>query len=121
MEMRDEVLSRVGAQDMDIIGYHVVDLDGVEFCWENDQLNVHVVFRPGIDTPFSSSTFYDFRLCSMVQNPILMDKEQCKENSPPPTTPVSEIPTQPTVLMRGCPIRTRIENVPDYVYRKLFE
>ena len=31
MEMRDEVLSSVGAQDMDKSGYQVSDLDDVEF------------------------------------------------------------------------------------------
>ena len=34
-EMRDEVLSSVGAWDMDTSGYQVsVDLDDVEFYWE---------------------------------------------------------------------------------------
>ena len=35
MEMKDEVLSSVGAQDMDTSGYQVSDLDNVEFQWEN--------------------------------------------------------------------------------------
>ena len=34
--MRDEVLSSVGAQDMDTSGYHVSDLDDVDFYWEID-------------------------------------------------------------------------------------
>ena len=38
MEMRDEVLSSVGAQDMETSGYQVSELDDVEFHWENDQL-----------------------------------------------------------------------------------
>ena len=50
--MRDEVLSSVGAKDMDTTGYQVSDLDDVEFCWENGQLNVHAILRQGIDTPF---------------------------------------------------------------------
>ena len=52
MEMRDEVLSGVGPQDMDTSGYQVSDLDDVESYWENDQLDADAVFRPGIDTPF---------------------------------------------------------------------
>ena len=38
MEMRDEVLSSVGAQDMETSGYQVSELDDVEFHWEYDQL-----------------------------------------------------------------------------------
>ena len=57
-ETRDEVLSHVGAQDMDTSEYQVsADLDDVEFYWENDQLDMDAVFRPGIDTPFSPTSF----------------------------------------------------------------
>ena len=34
IEMRDEVISSVGAQDMDTSGYRLSDLDDVEFYWE---------------------------------------------------------------------------------------
>ena len=44
MEMRDQVLSSVVAQDMDTSGYQVSDLDDVEFYWGNDQLDVDAVF-----------------------------------------------------------------------------
>ena len=37
MEMKDEVLSSVGAQDLDTMGYQVSDLDDVEFYWEEKQ------------------------------------------------------------------------------------
>ena len=38
-EMRDEVVSSVGAQDMDTSGYQVsADLEDVEFYWEIDQV-----------------------------------------------------------------------------------
>ena len=43
--MRDEVLSSVGAKDMDTRGYQVSDLDDVDFYWEKNQLNVDAVFR----------------------------------------------------------------------------
>ena len=49
MEMRDKVLSSVGAQDSKNSGYQVSDLDDVEFYWENDQLDVDAVFRAGLD------------------------------------------------------------------------
>ena len=60
-EMRDEVLSRVGAQEgLNTIGYQVsAYLDDVEFYGKNDQLDVHAVFRPAIDTPLSPTAFDD--------------------------------------------------------------
>ena len=50
-EMREEVLSSVGAQVKDTSSYQVSDLEDVEFNWENSQLNMDEVLRPGIDTP----------------------------------------------------------------------
>ena len=95
-EMRDEVISSVGAQEgSDTSGYQVsVDLDDVEFCWENNQLDVDAVFRPGFDTPFSPTAFHDLEMnLHSAENPILLDEEECKEDSPPPPiTPVSERP-----------------------------
>ena len=123
MEMRDEVPSSVGAQDMDTSGYQVSDLDDFEFYCENNELDIDAVFRPGVGIPFSPSTFNDFEMGSRAENPILVDEERGKNSPPPldPTTPVSEGPTQPPVLMRSRPFGTRIENVSNYVYRKLFE
>ena len=122
-EMRDEVLSSVGAQEgLDTSGYQVsADLDNVEFYWENNQLDVGAVLRPDIDTPFSPTVFDDLKMGSSAENPILLDEEEDKENSPPTTTtPVSERPTRPAALLRTRSFGTRIENVPDYVFRKLF-
>ena len=53
MELRDEVLSSVGAQDLDTSSYQVSDLENIEFNWENSQLEMDAVFRTGIDTSFS--------------------------------------------------------------------
>ena len=62
-EMRDEVLSSVGAQDMDTSGHQVsAVLDDVELFWENDQLELDAVFRPGIDTTFSPTAFDDLEI-----------------------------------------------------------
>ena len=58
-EMRDEVLSSVGAQDVDTSSNQVSDLEDIEFNWENLQLELDAVFRPGIDTPLSPTTFDD--------------------------------------------------------------
>ena len=61
MEMRDEVLSSVDAQDKDTNGYQVFLLDDLECYWENDQLDVDAVFRPSIDTPFPLHLLTIFR------------------------------------------------------------
>ena len=121
MEMRDGVLSSVGDQDLDTSGYQVSDLGDIEFNWENSQLDMDSVFRPGIDTPFSPTVFDDLLMGDgSIENPILLDEEQDKENAPP-TTPVSERPTEPPRLQRSRAFRARIENVPDYVFRNLFQ
>ena len=83
MEMREEVLSSVGAQDLDTSSYQVSDLDDIEFNWENSQLDMDSVFRPGIDTPFSPTVFVDLLMGDgSVENPILLDEEEDKENAP---------------------------------------
>ena len=121
MEMRDEVLSSVGGQDLDTSSYQVSDLEDIEFNWENDQLDLDAVFRPGIDTPFSPTVFDDLLMGDgSVENPIVLDEEEDKENSAP-TTPESVRPTEPPRLLRSRAFGARIENVPDYVYRNLFE
>ena len=122
MEMRDEVLSSVVAQDLDTSSYQVSDLEDVEFNWENSQLDMDAVFRPGIGTPFSPTTFDNLLMCDgSVENPIVFDEEEDKENAPPPATPESNRPTEPPRLQRSRAFGTRIEKVPDYVYRNLFQ
>ena len=112
MEMRDEVVSSVGAQDLDTSSYQVSDLEDIEFNWEN---------IPGIDTPCSPTVFDDLLMGDgSVENPIVLDEEEDKENAPP-TTPVSECPTEPPRLLRNRAFGARIENVPNYVYRNLFQ
>ena len=81
--MRDEFLSRVAAQDVDTSGYQVSDLDHFDFFWENSQLDVDAVFRPGVDTLFSPTAFDDLEMGGSAKNPILFDDEEDKENSPP--------------------------------------
>ena len=119
MEMRDEVLSSVGAQDLDTSSYQVSDLEDIEFSWENDQLVLDVVFRPRIGTPFSPTTFDDLSLEGSVENPIVLDEVEDKENASP-TTPESVRPTEPPRLQRSRTFGARTENVPDYVFRNLF-
>ena len=120
MQIRDEVLSSVGAQDLDTSSYQVSDLEDIEFNWENSQLDMDSVFRPGIDTPFSPTVFDDLLMGNgSVENPIVLDEEEDKDNAP--TTPESVRPTEPPRLQRSRAFGVRIESVPDYVYRILFE
>ena len=118
MEMRDEVLSSVGAQDLDTSSNEVSNLEDIEINWENSQLDS--VFRPGIDTPFSPITFDDLSMEGAVENPTVLDEEEDKENAPP-TTPVSDRPTEPPKLQRSRAFGARIENVPEHVCRNLFQ
>ena len=117
MEMRDEVLSSVRVQDFDTSSYQVSDLEDIDFNWENSQLDMHAVFRPSIDIPFSPTTFEDLMMGDgSVENPIVLEEEEDKENAPPPTTPESVRPTEPPRLQRSCAFGARTENVPDYVF-----
>ena len=95
MEIRDEVLSSVGAQDLETSSYLLADLEDIEVNWENSQLDS--VFRPGIDTPFSPIKFDGLSMAASVENSIVLDEEEDRENSAPTTTrtPVSERPSQP--------------------------
>ena len=44
IEMREEVLSSVGAQDLDTSSYQLTDLEDIEFNWEKSQLDMDAVF-----------------------------------------------------------------------------
>ena len=116
MEVWDGVLSSVGAQYMDTSGCQVSDMEDIVFEQEDSDLNSDAVFRPGLETPCSTSTFNDFDIGPMVENPILIAKEQGKENSHHlPKTPVFERP----VLRRNYPFGTKILKVPHYFYGNL--
>ena len=52
-----------------------------------------------------------------VENPIVLDEEEDKENAPPPSTPES---AEPPRLQRIRAFGARMENVPDVVFRNLF-
>ena len=122
MDMRDEVLSSVGAQDLDTSSYQVSDLEDIEFNWEDSELDMDSVFIQGIDNPFSPTTFDDLLMGDgSLENPIVLDEEEDKENTPPPpTTPKSVRPTEPARLQRSCAFGARMKNVPDYIFRNLF-
>ena len=120
MDMRDEVLSSVGAQDLDTSSYQVSDPEDIEFNWENSQLDMDAVFRPSIDNPISPKTFDDFLMGDgSVENPIVLDEKEDKENALP-TTPESVRPTELPRLQRSRAFGARMENKHDYVFRNLF-
>ena len=58
-EMR-EVLSSMGSQDLDTSSFQLTDHEDIDFNWENSQLVS--VFRPGINAPFSPTTFDDLSM-----------------------------------------------------------
>ena len=96
-EMREEVLSSVGAQDTDTRRYELSDLQDTEISWEDAAVDMESIYRRGIDTPFSPSIFDNFQMeGSTAANPIIVDDEEDKENSAPTSsTPKSERPTEP--------------------------
>ena len=113
-EMRKKVLSSVGAQDLDTSSYQVSDLEDIEFNWENSQLDMDAVFRPGIDTPFSPTTFDDLLMGDgSFENSIVLDEEEDKDNAPPPTIPESLGHLERPRLQRSRAYGARMENVPD--------
>ena len=121
MEMREEVLSNVRAQDLDTSSYQVSDLEDIDFAWEDSQLDTDAVLRPGTDTPFPPTTFDDLLVGDgSVENLIVLDEEGDRENPPPPTTPESVRPTEPPRLQRSRAFGARMENVPAYVIRTSF-
>ena len=105
---------------MDNSIYQVSELEDMEVNWENSQLDMDAVFRPGIVIPFSPTTIDDLSMRRSVENPIVLDEEEDKENAPPPTTPESVRPTEPPRLQRCRAFGAGMENVPEYVFRILF-
>ena len=96
VEMRQKVLSSVGALDTDTRGYELSGLEDTEFSWEDPAVDMDSVYRPGVDTPYSPSIFNDYQMASTTANPIIFDDEEDKEYSAPTTTtPEFERPTKP--------------------------
>ena len=80
-EKRDDVLSSVSAQDMDTSWYQLFDLQDDEFYWENDQLDVDAVLRPGIDTPLSPTTLDDLKKGGSAEKAIQFDEGEYKDSN----------------------------------------
>ena len=54
VEMREEVLTSVGAQDTDTRGYGLSELENIECSWEDSAVDMDSVYRLRIDTPVFS-------------------------------------------------------------------
>ena len=123
MDTRDEILSSVGAQDLETSSYQVSNLEDIEFNWKNSQLDMDAIFRPSIDAPLSPPTFDNLSMeYGSVENPIVLNEEEDKETSPPPPSTLESFrPTQPPGLQKSRAFGARIENVPEYVYRSFFQ
>ena len=79
------------------------------------------VFRPGIDTPLSPTTFDHFFMGDgSVENPIVLDEEEDKENAPPPATSEPVRPREPPRLQMSRVFGAGRLNTPEYVFRNLF-
>ena len=117
MEMRDEVLSSEGAQDLDSSSYQISDLEDIEFNWEKSHLDMDTVFRLGIDNPFPPTTFDNLSMrAGSIENPFVLDEQQDKGSS----SPLSSESHKTSQAKETSPLWTRRKNVPDYVFRKLF-
>ena len=122
MEMRDEVLFSVGAQDLDTSSYQVSNLEDIEFNWENSQLDMDSVFRPGIDTPFLQQHLTIYRWEDQLKTPLSWMKSKTRRILFVYSIDSGVVrPTEPPRLQKSHPLGARLENVPDYVYRILFQ
>ena len=81
------------------------------------------MLMPSIDPPFSPTIFDDLSLEGSIENPIVLDKEEDKETSPPPALSTLEPvrPTEPPRLLISRTFRARKKIVLDFVHRKLFQ
>ena len=60
-EIREEVLSSVGAQDNDTSGYELSNLEDIEFSWEDPAVDMDSVYRLAKVTPFCHPSLTIFR------------------------------------------------------------
>ena len=120
-EMQDEVRASVGDHDVSS-DFVPSDFDDIQFYWQNPNIDMDALYRPSIDTPFSPSLFENIPVAGSADYPIEIDDEQEKENEYP-TAPELQRPLQPPPLQRSLsrPFGTRLENIPNSVYRSLFE
>ena len=93
-EMQDEVRASVGDHDVSS-DFVPSGLDDIQFHWENPNIDMDAVYRPGIDTPFSPSLFENIPVAGSADYPIEIDDEQDRERVPH-NTRVAETPATTT-------------------------
>ena len=81
---------------------------------------MNAVFRSGIDSPFSPTTFDDLSIKGSFENPIVLDEKEDKENALSSAF-VSVRPTEPPRLQKNRAFGARIENFSEYVFRNLYQ
>ena len=117
--MREELLSNVGAQDLNTRGYQLTDREDIEFNCQNSQLDS--VFRPGIDTPFSPTIFDDLSLEGSVENPIVLEERKTRRiQLQEQQEPCLSIQTNPPFTEKSC-FWSKNRKGTDYVDRSLFQ
>ena len=79
-EMRDEVLSSEGAQDMDTSAYQVstADLDDVEIYWEKDQLDLELFLDRALILHFHQQRLTAWRWAVQLKTPFCSTKRRTK-------------------------------------------
>ena len=81
---------------MDKNGDQVSDLEDLELHCVDPDLDTDPIFRPSLDSSFSSTLLSNFQMDSVAKNSTLLNDQEDKENFyPPPKTPGSERPTRP--------------------------
>ena len=98
-EKKMGVVSTAREQGVDNSSYKLSHLKDIEIFWENPQLEVDPVFRPGIDILFSPKIVNNSEMekRGSSKNPNVLDDEEDKENSPP-TPLLPKRPNEPRSL-----------------------
>ena len=78
MEMREEVLSSVEAQNLNTSSNQVSDLEDIEFNWECSQLDMDTVFRLSIDTPILQLHLTIYRWRDQLKTPLYRMKRKTR-------------------------------------------
>ena len=76
--MREEVLSSVGAQDLDTSSYQVSDLENIEFNWEISQCTWTQCSDQAKTPPFLQVRLKIYRWMDQLKTPLCWTKRKTK-------------------------------------------
>ena len=101
-EMREKGPASAVAQDIDNSGNELSNLSYIDLFWGNPQLEMDAIVRAGERIPFSPTIFRNLEVGEegSSQNPIVLNKEEDKENSLSRTL-LSERPAELLRLLRS--------------------